>query len=608
MNATLSKRAGRRCSRGRLLLAVPLAVLAVAAPAQANDYYVTQGGLGSACTSAQPCAAIPTAVSDASDGDTIHVGPGTYTSPIDTAKRLTFIGAGAGSATSTNPATDTFVEIPGDGTTVAMILRGGGRVSGMRIRGQDKSGTYTAGGTGLRLIPGPGPDGLTYEVDRVVSIGGQGIVDGSGVEVRGIDAPSRVFSVAIDSSALRSDYHGLHVDASNANVTLQDSDLHGVLAAQAVATARAERVHGDASATISRGNLVIERSRFDSTHGALYVIGYGGPARATVRDSIFTGASGNPYQPNRAVAYVRGGESAGEDSLLTSHGSTFYATGPAWHAAVLGFRVPGRLGNVGMQLVNTVVRREGADGTTTADLVASTDNGDTGGAVTIDASHSAYSSALVTGLSTAPAPGAGTNIAGDPLFVATPAATLPGTDLSLQPGSPLIDRADPTQVTAGERDFAGALRSLDGNGDCSATPDIGAYERAALACPQPVITPALVTPANTADTVRPVLSQLRIARSKASFTLSEPARVTLVIERARRGRRIDGRCVAKRRSGARCSRWLRVRKLSLPAASAGANAVALGKISRGRHRIRATAVDAAGNRSAAVTASFDRRR
>lgn len=351
---------------------------------------------------------------------------------------------------------------------------------------------------------------------------------------------------------------------------------------------------------------MIERSRFDSTFGSLFVTGVGGTARATVRDSVFAGASPAAYQPStvRAVGYVLGGDDPGEDAVLTSYGSTFYATGPAWHAAVYASRVQNRPGNVGLQLTGTAMRREGADGTTTADLIAGTDTGNTGGTVTVDASHSAYSSALVTGFSTAPVPGSGTNVAGDPLFVATPPATLAGADLSLQAGSPLVDRSDPAQVTAGELDFAGAARSLDGDGNCAAVPDIGAFERAAVACPPPVVAPPVVA----RDTVGPVLSDLRVAGRKAKFTLSEAAGVTLVVKRARPGRRVGRRCVAKRRAGKRCTRWVRVRKLSLPAAGPGANVIALGELRRGRYRVRATAVDAAGNVGAPVVASFRVRR
>jgi hypothetical protein len=578
------------------------AMLAFAAPSQAADYYVAQGGIGGSCTSAQPCAAIATAVGVASNDDTVHIGPGTYPATVDTVKRLTFIGAGAGSATSTNPATDTFIDIPGDGSAAAMTLRGGGRVSTLRLRGQHPSGA-SVGGHGLLLMPNGGADGLAYAVDGVVATGGLGIQDGEGIAVSGATAPSRVFSVAISASTLRSRHDAVYLSAANANVSVQDSELHGAMEAWVVGTARVDRVHGDGAAVIWHGNLVIDRSRFETSPGsALAVIGYGGTARATVRDSVFASASNSALQPGTPIGagVVQGGDNAGDDAVLTSVGSTFYATGSQWNAALLGIRVQTRLGNVGIHLVDTILRRQGADAVTTSDLLATTPNSP-GGAVTVDASHSGFSSSRVSGLSTAPAAGSATNVAGDPLFVSAPVGTLAGADLALQPGSPLVDAGDPAAVTAGELDFAGAARVLDGNGDCSALPDIGAYERPAVACPESVATPP---PAPLpVDGVKPVLSKLKVAKGRANFSLSEAARVTLVVERATRGRRAGKRCVTTRRSGKRCTKWVRVRRLTL-AGKAGTNAIKLGKLRHGGYRVRASAVDAGGNASATATRRF----
>jgi hypothetical protein len=579
-----------------LAVALPIAALAFAAPAQAGDYYVATNGGGTTCTSALPCDTIAKAMVPAADGDTVHIGPGTYTAPVVTTERLTFVGAGAGTATSTNLATDTFIDIPGAGQNRAMELRGGGRVSNLRLRGQTPLGSQL-GADALALVPNAGPDGLTYSVDHVVAIGGGGIQHGSGIAVNGNVAPSRVFSVAISASALRSDHDGLFIGAANATVSMQDSDLHGALDGLAVSTARATRVHGDSAAVIRRGNLVIDRSRFDTSAGsALFVLGAGGTARATVRNSVFTSVDNGAFQPTQpaAAGIVQGGTLAGEDSALTSVGSTFYATGARMHAALLGQRVQNRLGNVGIHLVGTVARLPGANGVTSTDVLATTENSNVAGTVTIDASHSAFSSSRAAGLSTGPAVGSATNVTGDPRFVAAPIGTVTGANFSLQPGSPLVDRGDTASVTAGELDLAGAARSLDGNGDCSAVPDIGAYERPAAACAH-------------LDTTKPAVSKLKVSRGKARFTLSEAARLTLFVERRAAGRRSGRRCVAHRSHGKRCTRWVRVRKLSR-AGKAGSNAIKLGKLHNGHFRVRVSAVDTSGNVSVTAARTFRIRR
>jgi hypothetical protein len=84
------------------------------------------------------------------------------------------------------------------------------------------------------------------------------------------------------------------------------------------------------------------------------------------------------------------------------------------------------------------------------------------------------------------------------------------------------------------------------------------------------------------------------------FDLSEPAAVSLAIERARRGRRTaDGVCRARARRGRRCTQWLPVRAIG-HAGAAGSNAIRLtGRGLRpGRHRLVLRAVDAVGNASA----------
>jgi DNA-binding beta-propeller fold protein YncE len=85
------------------------------------------------------------------------------------------------------------------------------------------------------------------------------------------------------------------------------------------------------------------------------------------------------------------------------------------------------------------------------------------------------------------------------------------------------------------------------------------------------------------------------------FTLTEPAAVTLVVERARRGRRplTSARCNLRARTGRHCVVWSRARSIS-HAGAAGENAIRLRSrgLRPGLYRLVMTAVDGVGNASA----------
>jgi hypothetical protein len=116
--------------------------------------------------------------------------------------------------------------------------------------------------------------------------------------------------------------------------------------------------------------------------------------------------------------------------------------------------------------------------------------------------------------------------------------------------------------------------------------------------------PAMFAPKGPARRLRSG-ARRRVARGTTfRWTLSEPARTTIVIERARPGRRVGGRCVRPTRAnrGRRaCTRWVRVTTLTAAAAKQGRNARAFsGRVRNralpaGRYRARFNARDAAGN-------------
>jgi hypothetical protein len=229
----------------------------------------------------------------------------------------------------------------------------------------------------------------------------------------------------------------------------------------------------------------------------------------------------------------------------------------------------------------------------------------------IAASTSSFTTAIVANSGSAPAAGASTNLSGAPGLV-SPAAG----DFGLLGTSPLVDRGDPSLVSAGQLDLGGSSRSLDGDADCLAAPDIGAFELTGHAAP---------CPANSA----PVLSRVSMSRrtfaaagrggasgarrghgrrvkrgTRIRYTLSEAATLQIVIERAAEGRRAKGRCrkPTKNRKGKRCTRYLRVGVLRASEAAGKQGTSFSGRIGRralgpARYRARLSATDAEGARS-----------
>jgi hypothetical protein len=200
-------------------------------------------------------------------------------------------------------------------------------------------------------------------------------------------------------------------------------------------------------------------------------------------------------------------------------------------------------------------------------------------------------------------------------------------DWHLKPGSPAVDGAA-TALAAGESatDLDGNPRLLDGNGDCIARADRGAYELTGFeaACPTPQPQPQPQPPVGTQPTdPAPVLNRVSLSRAafatkgkkkgtKIRFRLSEKATVTMTVERVLAGRRKGKKCVAptrKNRKAKKCTRYAKRGTLTFTA-RAGDNAIAfagrLGKttLPPGTYRARLRAKDATGKTSAERTFTF----
>jgi hypothetical protein len=336
--------------------------------------------------------------------------------------------------------------------------------------------------------------------------------------------------------------------------------------------------------------LTVNRSRVDAVGVGLFLRSEPNrPTNVSMRDSLVTAGS-TPGETGGAVVL----EGAfGGPVVFDAVGSTFIGRGtsPAVHAS----RAADDSATVTTTLRNSIARAEGSG----VDLLADR--------ATIGAEFSSFNKQMLLNGGTTPEPGAGTNVAGDPLFAP---------DHSLLPGSPLIDRGDPAAVLSGEFDLAGAARSLDGTGDCVAAPDIGALERPD-ACPPPLNVPPDLTGVSVTNKVfAPVAKARAGARRRVKrgtrfrYTLSEPARVTITIERVLpgrvRGRGARRKCVkptARNRSARRCKRYRRATRLVAEEQAGRQSTAFSGRVRgralrRGRYRARLVATDALGARSA----------
>jgi uncharacterized delta-60 repeat protein len=126
-------------------------------------------------------------------------------------------------------------------------------------------------------------------------------------------------------------------------------------------------------------------------------------------------------------------------------------------------------------------------------------------------------------------------------------------------------------------------------------------------------------PPPPADTTPPTLtarlSKKRFRAGKGTkirYTLSEPARVTIRIQKGKAGRKVGRRCLKPtraRRGKPRCKRWVNLRTLTRESVQGDSVVPFSGrvrgrKLTPGPYRMRLSAVDAAGNRSTTTTLRF----
>lgn len=630
----------------RLLLGTAVAALLAIAPAGASaaTRYVASTGNNSSnncLAAAAPCETIQHAAEAAASGDTIRIATGTYEG-LSTVpnKPLEFVGAGPGTLESSAGATVVRGADSSSGSgRSAFFLDEGGAVRSLRAEGgQGAAGSGglpgQPGGYGL-LFSGPGPVPASVEIEDVIAIGGRGGNAGGGpfpgFGGTGLSAFSGTVDVTAEDSAFvagPSPFGGTGPFAGSAAIFSGegvDAQLRRSRAVGDPVSALGVNVANGATVKIldssvdagvgtfvSRGDLTLERSLVKGRNGEALQTSAVPSATATTTaiDSLLVSES----------TYAAALSTGSSDSLtsLEARGTTLFSRGGA---AALSVTASAGAGPAVATLRNSIVRQVKEPGEATVDLRA--DRG------VIDADSSSFTTFQAVNGGSVPVPGVASNLSGDPGLVDPLAG-----DFRLRGTSPLIDRGNPAMTTPSERDLAGSPRSLDGNRDCIAVPDIGAYEVTgqSAACPseptQPSPSPSPPTPATPSNPAPKVLSfkatnrafaptgkRKRGARknlergTKFTFKLSEPARVRIEIQRKLPGRKAvrDGkaRCLKPKRGTRKnhpCTRFVKFKTLTAQK-QAGQQSVSFsgrvkGKpLPAGRYRAQIVATDASGQRS-----------
>jgi hypothetical protein len=577
-----------------------VAALLLPALAQATVRKVDPSGSDSSDCNVVACKTISYTVDQAETGDTVEIGAGTYAETVETFTVLNFVGAGAAATTVRGKAGSGVAGHP------AFILPNGGSLKSLRVEGGEGGSngvppivTGLAGGNAIVFEPsGIGQSEL--KLDDVFAMGGPG---GSGSIVSGAGGSSLLArageggkSVSADESSFVAGEGGLGsqtvvaigghaMSARIARSGINAEFLASALDAEegASVTLESSLAQGVVGAAAEGGFLTLRRSLVQGTREAVYVSPGSEPAaEATVVDSVLE---------SEEEATARAAGSLGTRvSKLVLRGSTVISKGGAGPAVEALASTPEQ--PVTATLRNTIALHQPGSGKPQQDLVAD--------AGTIDAQFSSYTASIQKNGGTAPAPGGATNISGDPGFATG--------SLRLAPNSPLIDRGDPSIVEPEERDIEGSQRSLDGNHDCVAAPDIGAVELTGQSspCPPPKVADAIPVVSGFAITnkkfaprgssgslAKPSLKALKKG-TKFTYSLSEPARVAISIEMKKKKK---------------TKKFIKVTTLSAQQSSGRQSlpfsGVVKGRpLTPGRYRATITATDSAGQASQPGRLSF----
>jgi hypothetical protein len=387
---------------------------------------------------------IQQAIAAAQNGDTVLVAPGTYRENIDflgkaiavtssEGRNFTIIdGGNAGSVVTfktgetTSSVLDGFTITNGNSDTSHAI--GGGGIAVMRasptIQNNEITGNKGCDGIGVYISFGS-PVIRNNGIDANTE-GGDSGCRGGGIFAGGAASSAQIVNNVISANSMPNGFAGGIELFSVGQVLLS----RNVIASNSAYDAGAMEIV-NASSAIIVDNLIVKNTSASGEAGGVSWIG---PS-----DSI-------PSFLNNTVAMNDG-----------KQGSAFYFS---------NFHSPAKFSNnlfIGLPGEPAVYCDVGGD------LLPSS----------LDANDIWTSGSPIFAGSCADPTGSSGNISADPQFL-----SVTGADFSLQSSSPAIDAGDNSAANLPQTDLGGSPRVADGNGDCTATVDMGAYEFPAPSTPQ----------------------------------------------------------------------------------------------------------------------------
>jgi hypothetical protein len=465
-----------------LLFAAPAAH--ASAPLSQADYYLDAdlGTDANDClgpdgdpTGHLPCATIEHILQlDPSQVVTIHLAPGEYEPPADTPSEFVYI-VGDTDATITS----------------TLSFDHGASLSNLTVTGADDPMTP---GLGLSLSH-TGPGSSDYVLDGVTVLAGNagspGVDSANAVDLSGatnftatnssfaagdsgwvIHSTGGDASLEIDGSSLQvgSGGRGLQLDGGG-HASLVDTTVGGTGANYGIVVNG-----GGASLALERSSIVA-----GSTSVAVRHHTGSGTTTADVRDSLLQSMFATTAPDDGALVastqLSQADQSPHVAVMVTGSTLVNMADADPDHGPDGGAIAYQSGGTATIALHNTLVYAPHLP-----DLTAIQFGGDPAGSASVSADHSIFGSPTSFEGGFVADNGADGNSGADPLL-SDPA----GGDFTLLAASPAIDGGDASAVADGESDLNGAPRAQDGDGDCVALPDIGAFERSAtLTCtPKP---------------------------------------------------------------------------------------------------------------------------